>query len=92
MQNELDRIAECFERLMVAAPPEQLGEESGTPYIADLILAIRALSAGDARAPGGLEALGIALAGDALSSPVGPALEDIAYAINNLAEAIKDSR
>jgi hypothetical protein len=51
---------------------------------------IKRIAQGDRFAPSGLEALGMALAGEGHRNPVGSALVQIAEAIDNLAEAVRE--
>jgi len=68
--------------------------------VEELTAAIRRISYGGDWGPAGLEMLAMAMSGDGLVSPVGPALDnlgssinegllEVACSLNNIAEAIK---
>jgi len=61
-----------------------------------LVKAVRSISHGDVSGPTGLEMLGMAVAGGGLGHPLGDAIiqagETISDAINNLADAIRESK
>ena len=58
----------------------------------NLIAAIRAVAHGDTVSPGGLESLGMALAGQGLERPISHALDGIAEALMEVAAAIRESK
>ena len=53
--------------------------------------AIKSIANGDQYRATGLELLSMALAGEGLINPLGQALVQIADAINNLADAVRDA-
>jgi hypothetical protein len=63
-----------------------------TDHQAEMIAnAIRRISQGDS-APAGLEGLAMSIAGDHLAIPLSSAVSEIAEAINNLADAVREFR
>jgi len=55
-----------------------------------LCSAIRNIAEGGVTGPSGLESVGMALAGERLSTPVGEAIITLAESINGLADAIRE--
>lgn len=55
------------------------------------ISAVRLIAQGPTSGPSGLEVVGIALAGEQFSAPVGPALMSLAHAVEKHGEAVTEA-
>lgn len=61
-------------------------------YREAVIEALHEIAGGKLRGPSGLEGIAIAMAGEALRTPLGPALEAIASALDRIATALEDRK